>query len=82
MTFGSDLDVEIPGHTRGEMAAAAIENYVAAEIPARTTLQIWTVHGSNLLGVASVDQLSRECLQTLSRLHKIRFGRRFYAVNE
>jgi hypothetical protein len=21
MTFGSDLDVEIPGHTRGEMAA-------------------------------------------------------------
>jgi predicted amidohydrolase YtcJ len=48
MTFGSDLDVEIPGHTRGEMAAAAIENYVEAEIPARTTLQIWTVKGVEL----------------------------------
>jgi imidazolonepropionase-like amidohydrolase len=52
MTFGSDLDVEIPGQTRGEMAAAAVENYIEAGIPAKITLQIWTVNGSNLLGVA------------------------------
>ena len=53
MAFGSDLDVEIPGHTRGEMAAAAIENYVEAGIPAKTTLQIWTINGANLLGLAN-----------------------------
>jgi imidazolonepropionase-like amidohydrolase len=53
MAFGSDLDVEIPGHNRGELAAAAVENYVEAGIPAKATLQIWTVNGSNLLGVGN-----------------------------
>jgi hypothetical protein len=38
MAFGSDLDVEIPGHTRGELAAEAVENYVEAGIPPRAIL--------------------------------------------
>lgn len=53
MAFGSDLDVEIGNQTRGEMAAAAVENYVEAGIPAETTLRIWTTNGAQLLGVAN-----------------------------
>ncbi|HJT71124.1 MAG TPA: amidohydrolase family protein [Terriglobales bacterium] len=51
MAFGSDLDLEIPGHTRGEMAAADVENYVEAGLPSQAVLQIWITNGARLLGI-------------------------------
>lgn len=51
MAFGSDLDLEIPGHARGELAVAALENYIEANIPPRAILQIWITNGARLLGV-------------------------------
>lgn len=51
MAFGSDLDVEITGKTRGELAVDAIDNYVEAGIPPKAILQIWITNGARLLGV-------------------------------
>ena len=51
MAFGSDLDLDIPGHSRGELAASDVENYIEAGVPARTALQIMTINGVRLLGI-------------------------------
>ena len=51
MAFGSDLDVEISGKTRGELAVDAVENYIEAGIPPKAILQIWITNGAHLLGV-------------------------------
>ncbi len=51
MAFGSDLDLEIPGHPRGELAADDVENYIEAGIPSQTILQIWITNNAKLLGV-------------------------------
>lgn len=51
MAFGSDLDLDMPGHSRGELAASDVENYIEAGVPARIALQIMTINGARLLGV-------------------------------
>lgn len=51
MAFGSDLDLDIPGHDRGVLAASDVENYIEAGVPAKTALQIMTVNGTRLLGI-------------------------------
>jgi imidazolonepropionase-like amidohydrolase len=51
MAFGSDLDLDIPGHDRGLLAASDVENYIEAGVPARTALQIMTLNGVRLLGI-------------------------------
>jgi imidazolonepropionase-like amidohydrolase len=51
MAFGSDLDVEIPGHSRGELAVSDVENYIEAGVPAKAVLRIMTLNGSRLLGL-------------------------------
>jgi imidazolonepropionase-like amidohydrolase len=51
MAFGSDLDIEIPGHDRGALAASDVENYIEAGVPARAALQIMTLNGVRLLGI-------------------------------
>jgi len=51
MAFGSDLDVDIPGKDRGELAASDVENYIEAGVPAKTALQIMTLNGVRLLGI-------------------------------
>jgi imidazolonepropionase-like amidohydrolase len=51
MAFGSDLDLDIPGHDRGLLAASDVQNYIDAGIPAKTALQIMTLNGVRLLGI-------------------------------
>ncbi|HVR27817.1 MAG TPA: amidohydrolase family protein [Candidatus Polarisedimenticolia bacterium] len=51
MAFGSDLDLDIPGHSRGELAVSDVENYIEAGVPAKTALQIMTINGLRLLGI-------------------------------
>ena len=51
MAFGSDLDLDIPGHNRGELAVSDVENYIEAGVPAKTALQIMTINGVRLLGI-------------------------------
>jgi imidazolonepropionase-like amidohydrolase len=51
MAFGSDLDIEIPGHDRGELAVSDVENYIEAGVPAKAAVQIMTLNGVRLLGI-------------------------------
>jgi imidazolonepropionase-like amidohydrolase len=51
MAYGSDLDIDIPGHDRGLLAASDVQNYIEAGVPAKTALQIMTLNGVRLLGI-------------------------------
>jgi imidazolonepropionase-like amidohydrolase len=51
MAFGSDLDLDIPGHDRGLLAASDVQNYIEAGVPAKTALRIMTLNGVRLLGI-------------------------------
>lgn len=85
MAFGSDLDVEINGKTRGELAVDAVENYVEAGIPPKAILQIWITNGAHLLGVdqhrgairpgmaADIIAAPGDLLENISSLKHIRF---------
>jgi len=82
MAFGSDLDVEITGKTRGELA---VENYVEAGIPPKAILQIWITNGARLLGVdqhrgairpgmaADIIAAPRDLLENITALKHIGF---------
>jgi imidazolonepropionase-like amidohydrolase len=51
MAFGTDVDVELPGETRGTLAIAYIDSWVDAGVPAADTVRAMTVNAARLLGV-------------------------------
>ena len=51
MAFGTDVDFMVPGETRGTLAAAYVDSWVEAGVPAKDTLQAMTVNAARLLGV-------------------------------
>jgi imidazolonepropionase-like amidohydrolase len=54
MAFGTDVDVAIPGETRGTLAINYIESWVDAGIPAADTLRALSINAARLLGVDKV----------------------------
>ena len=53
MAFGTDVDIALPGETRGTLAMDYIQSWVEAGVPATDTLRAMTVNAARLL---SVDQ--------------------------
>jgi len=51
MAFGTDVDVALPGETRGTLAIDYIQSWVEAGVPATETLRAMTVNAARLLGV-------------------------------
>src|SRR5229473_1242650 len=51
MAFGTDVDVAMPGETRGTLAIDYIQSWVDAGVPATDTLRAMTVNAARLLGV-------------------------------
>ena len=51
MAFGTDVDVALPGETRGTLSIDYITSWVDAEVPAADTLRAMTVNAARLLGV-------------------------------
>jgi len=51
MAFGTDVDVQLPGETRGTLAIDYITSWVDAGVPAGDTLRALTVNAARLLGV-------------------------------
>ena len=51
MAFGTDVDVALPGETRGTLAIDYIQSWVDAGVPATDTLRAMTVNAARLLGV-------------------------------
>src|SRR5260370_40741558 len=51
MAFGTDVDFMVPGETRGTLAAAYVDSWVEAGVPAKDTLQAMTINAARLLGV-------------------------------
>jgi imidazolonepropionase-like amidohydrolase len=51
MAFGTDVDVAMPGETRGTLAIDYIQSWVDAGVPAADTLRAMTVNAARLLGV-------------------------------
>ena len=51
LVFGTDVDVELPGETRGTLAIDYITSWVEAGVPAADTLRAMTVNAARLLGV-------------------------------
>jgi imidazolonepropionase-like amidohydrolase len=51
MAFGTDVDVAMPGETRGTLAIDYIQSWVDAGVPATDTLRALTVNAARLLGV-------------------------------
>jgi imidazolonepropionase-like amidohydrolase len=51
MAFGSDVYVEVPGRSRGELAASMVQTAVEAGIAPRLILQMMTSNAARLLGV-------------------------------
>ncbi|MFC2166188.1 amidohydrolase family protein [Acidobacteriota bacterium] len=49
MAFGSDVVVEVPGHTRGSSALTLLDTWLEAEIPAADILRAMTVHAAEML---------------------------------
>ncbi|HXN23091.1 MAG TPA: amidohydrolase family protein [Candidatus Dormibacteraeota bacterium] len=54
MAFGTDVDVAIPGETRGTLAIGYIDSWVDAGVPPTDTLRALTINASRLLGVDKV----------------------------
>jgi imidazolonepropionase-like amidohydrolase len=51
IAFGSDVVVDVQGHTRGSISLSLIESFVEAGIPPKAILQMMTTNGARLLGV-------------------------------
>jgi imidazolonepropionase-like amidohydrolase len=51
MAFGSDVDVQLPGETRGTLTIDYITSWKEAGVPAADTLRAMTVNAARLLGV-------------------------------
>jgi len=51
MAFGTDVDVALPGETRGTLAVDYIQSWAEAGVPPADTLRAMTVHAARLLGV-------------------------------
>jgi imidazolonepropionase-like amidohydrolase len=51
MAFGTDVDVALPGETRGTLAIEYVRSWVDAGVPAADTLRAMTVNAARLLGV-------------------------------
>ncbi len=51
MAFGTDVDVEIPGETRGSLSIGYIDSWVDAGVPPADILRALTVNAARLLGV-------------------------------
>jgi len=49
MAFGSDVVVEVPGHTRGSSALTLLDTWLDAEIPSADILRAMTVHAAEML---------------------------------
>lgn len=49
MAFGSDVVVEVPGHTRGSSALTLLDTWLEAEIPAPDILRAMTVQAAEML---------------------------------
>jgi imidazolonepropionase-like amidohydrolase len=52
MAFGSDVVVEIPGHTRGSAALTLLDTWLDAGIPAADILRALTTHAAEMLDMA------------------------------
>jgi imidazolonepropionase-like amidohydrolase len=51
LAFGTDVDVELSGETRGTLAIDYINSWVEAGVPAVDTLRAMTINAARLLGV-------------------------------
>ncbi len=51
MAFGTDVINTMPGENRGTLAAAYVDSWVEAGVPAKDTLQAMTTNAARLLGV-------------------------------
>jgi imidazolonepropionase-like amidohydrolase len=51
IAFGTDVIAMMPGQTRGTLAAAYVDSWVEAGVPAKDTLQAMTINAARLLGV-------------------------------
>ncbi len=51
MAFGTDVDIALPGETRGTLAIGYIDSWVEAGVPAPDILRAMTVNAARLLGV-------------------------------
>ncbi|MBZ5528759.1 MAG: amidohydrolase family protein [Acidobacteriia bacterium] len=51
MAFGTDVDVELPGETRGTLAIDYLSSWAEAGVPAADTLRAMTTNAAKLLGV-------------------------------
>ena len=51
MAFGTDVDVELPGETRGTLAINYVDTWAEAGVPAADTLRALTINAARLLGV-------------------------------
>jgi imidazolonepropionase-like amidohydrolase len=51
MAFGTDVDLAVPGETRGTLAMEYVQSWVDAGVPAADTLRAMTVNAARLLGV-------------------------------
>jgi imidazolonepropionase-like amidohydrolase len=51
MAFGTDVDIELPGETRGTLSIEYIDSWVEAGVPPADTLRALTVNAARLLDV-------------------------------
>jgi imidazolonepropionase-like amidohydrolase len=51
MAFASDIILDVPGQSRGEVCLSIMDTYVDAGLPAKYLLQMMTVNAARLLGV-------------------------------
>jgi imidazolonepropionase-like amidohydrolase len=51
MAFGTDVFINVPGHTRGSASLSYIDSFVDAGIPAKAIVQAMTTNAARLLGV-------------------------------
>jgi imidazolonepropionase-like amidohydrolase len=54
MAFGSDIVVEIPGHTRGSAALTLLDTWLDAEVPADDILRALTTNAAEMLDMAKI----------------------------
>jgi imidazolonepropionase-like amidohydrolase len=51
LVFGTDVDVALPGETRGTLSIEYIDSWVEAGVPPADILRAMTVNAARLLGV-------------------------------
>jgi len=54
MAFGSDVVVEIPGHTRGSAALTLLDTWLDAEVPAPDILRALTTYAAEMLDMTKI----------------------------